>query len=53
MIRREFVTINAQGREVKGEMVQDQIIVRAIPNDVFVVPGDVVLERPNTDRPPR
>ena len=53
MIRREFVTIDAQGREVKGEMVQDHIVVGAIPNDMFVVPGSVILERSNIDRPPR
>ena len=53
MIRREFVTLDAQGKEVKGEMVQDQIVVRAVPSDVFAVPGDVVLEKPNADRPTR
>jgi hypothetical protein len=53
MIRREFVTINAQGREVKGEMVQDHIVVGAISNDMFIVPGSVILERSNIDRPPR
>jgi len=53
MIRREFVTIDAQGREVKGEMVQDHIVIGAIPNDVFVVPGNVILETSNIDRPPR
>ncbi len=50
MIRREFVTIDIQGREVNGEMVQDHIVVGAIPNDMFVVPSGVILERPNTDR---
>ena len=50
MIRREFVTIDAQGKEVRGEMVQDQIVVGAIPNDMFVVPGNVILEKPNTGR---
>ncbi len=53
MIRREFVTINAQGREVKGEMVQDHIVVGAIPNDMFIVPGSIILEKFNVDRPPR
>ena len=48
MIRREFVTIDIQGREVNGEMVQDHIVVGAIPNDMFVVPAGVILERPNT-----
>jgi hypothetical protein len=46
MIRREFVTIDAQGREVKGEMVQNQIVLRSIPNDMFVVPGNIILKKP-------
>ncbi len=46
MIRREFVTIDAQGREVKGEMVQNQIVLRAIPNDMFIVPGNIILKKP-------
>lgn len=53
MIRRDFVTIDIQRGELKGEMVQDHIVVGAIPNDMFVVPAGVILERPNADRPSR
>ena len=52
MIRREFVTVDAQGREVTGEMVQDNIVVGPVPGDMFIVPGSIILERPGRN-PPR
>lgn len=53
MIRREFVTVDAQGREVTGEMVQDHIVVGPVSSDMFIVPGNIILERPGANRPPQ
>lgn len=53
MIRREFVTVDAQGREVTGEMVQDHIAVGPVSSDMFIVPGNIILERPGANRPPQ
>ncbi len=45
MIRRDFVTIDTQGREVKGNLIQDHIRLGSVPPETFSIPSDVTLLR--------
>ena len=43
MIRRDFVTIDTQGREVKGNLIQDHIRLGSVPPETFSIPSEVTL----------
>lgn len=43
MVRREFVTVDKQGREVKGQLTQDHIRPGPVPPETFSIPSDVSL----------
>ena len=43
MIRRDFVTIDSQGRELKGNLIQDHIRLGSVPPERFSIPSDVTL----------
>jgi len=43
MIRRDFVTVDSQGREVKGTLIQDHVRLGSMPPDTFSIPSDVTL----------
>ncbi len=43
MMRRDFVTIDGQGREVKGTLIQDNIRLGSVPPETFDIPSDVTL----------
>jgi len=43
MIRRDFVTIDSQGRELKGNLIQDHIRLGSVPPETFSIPSDVKL----------
>ncbi len=45
MVRRDFVTIDNQGKEVKGNLVQDHIRLGSVPPETFSIPSDVALLR--------
>lgn len=45
MIRRDFVTIDGQGRELKGYLMQDHIRPGSVPPDTFSIPSDVTLNK--------
>ena len=43
MIRRDFVTVDSQGRELKGSLIQDHIRLGSVPPETFSIPPDVTL----------
>jgi len=43
MVGRAFVTVDKQGREVKGQLTQDHIRPGPVPPEMFSVPSDVSL----------
>ena len=43
MMRRDFVTIDSQGREIKGNLIQDHIRLGFVPPETFSIPSDVTL----------
>lgn len=43
MVRREFVTLDRQGKEVKGQLTQDHIRVGPVPPETFSIPSNVSL----------
>jgi len=43
MIRRDFVTVDNQGRELKGSLIQDHIRLGSMPPETFSIPPDVTL----------
>lgn len=43
MIRRDFVTVDGQGRELRGSLTQDHIRLGPVPPETFSIPPDVVL----------
>jgi len=45
MIRQTFVSLDPQGREVRGTVTQDGIKVSALPATLFQVPADVQIAR--------
>ncbi|GAC1526698.1 MAG: hypothetical protein NVS2B16_34890 [Chloroflexota bacterium] len=45
MIRRDFVTIDGQGRELKGYLIQDHIRLGSVPPETFNIPADITLQK--------
>jgi hypothetical protein len=45
MVRQAFVSLDPQGREVRGTVTQDRIKVGALPPALFEVPADVRIAR--------
>ncbi|MEO9188931.1 MAG: hypothetical protein ABI224_02850 [Acetobacteraceae bacterium] len=45
MIRQTFVSLDPQGREVRGTVTQDRIKVGSLPSALFQVPADVQIVR--------
>jgi hypothetical protein len=45
MIRKDFVTIDSQGRELKGNLIQDHIRLGSVPPETFSIPSNVTLSK--------